>query len=135
MLDPALLDILVCPVDRGPLLHIDDVLYNPRLRRAYRIENDIPVLLVDEAADVDTAPVQPDSDVRVEVDEHLVRGVGEQPAHPLARRRAAQAPRAGLLPAHHVAVGGAPQNFGITSTPPPMKGKPAFAAIKQKSIF
>lgn len=55
MLDPALLDILVCPVDRGPLLHIDDVLYNPRLRRAYRIENDIPVLLVDEAADVDTA--------------------------------------------------------------------------------
>lgn len=55
MLDPALLDILVCPVDRGPLLHIDGVLYNPRLRRAYRIENDIPVLLVDEAADVDTA--------------------------------------------------------------------------------
>jgi uncharacterized protein YbaR (Trm112 family) len=55
VLDPALLDILVCPVDRGPLLHIDGVLYNPRLRRAYRIENDIPVLLVDEAADVDTA--------------------------------------------------------------------------------
>ncbi|HPY24045.1 MAG: uncharacterized protein QG655_2399 [Actinomycetota bacterium] len=55
MLDPALLDILVCPIDRGPLLHLDDVLYNPRLRKAYRIENNIPVLLVDEAADVDTA--------------------------------------------------------------------------------
>ena len=55
MLDPALLDSLVCPIDRGPLLHLDDVLYNPRLRKAYRIENNIPVLLVDEAADVDTA--------------------------------------------------------------------------------
>ena len=55
MLDPALLDILVCPIDRGPLLHLDDVLYNPRLRKAYRIENNIQVLLVDEAADVDTA--------------------------------------------------------------------------------
>lgn len=55
MLDPALLDILVCPIDRGPLTHVDGVLYNPRLRKAYRIENDIPVLLVDEAAEVDTS--------------------------------------------------------------------------------
>lgn len=51
-MDPKLLDILVCPDDRGPLLHIDDLLYNPRLRRAYRIEEGIPVLLVDEATDV-----------------------------------------------------------------------------------
>jgi uncharacterized protein YbaR (Trm112 family) len=29
------------------------VLYNPRLRRAYRIEDGIPVLLVDEARNVD----------------------------------------------------------------------------------
>ena len=44
-------DILVCPEDRGPLLLVDDeFLYNPRLRRAYRIEDGIPVLLVDEAA-------------------------------------------------------------------------------------
>lgn len=53
MLDPALLDIVVCPLDRGPLLHLGGVLYNPRLRKAYRIEDDIPVLLADEAADVD----------------------------------------------------------------------------------
>ena len=53
MLDEKLLAILVCPADRGPLLHCDDVLYNPRLRRAYRIEDGIPVLLVDEARDVD----------------------------------------------------------------------------------
>ena len=53
MLDEKLLTILVCPADRGPLLHRGDVLYNPRLRRAYRIEDGIPVLLVDEARDVD----------------------------------------------------------------------------------
>jgi uncharacterized protein len=57
MLDDSLLSILVCPADRGPLVLTEDehgaVLYNPRLRRAYRIEDDIPVLLVDEARDVD----------------------------------------------------------------------------------
>ncbi|HVQ53322.1 MAG TPA: Trm112 family protein [Mycobacterium sp.] len=53
MLDEKLLSILVCPQDRGPLLLVDDeFLYNPRLRRAYRIEDGIPVLLVDEAAAV-----------------------------------------------------------------------------------
>lgn len=51
-LDPKLLDILVCPVDRGPLVHVGDALYNPRLRKAYRIDEGIPVLLVDEAVDV-----------------------------------------------------------------------------------
>jgi uncharacterized protein YbaR (Trm112 family) len=51
VLDDKLLSILVCPDDRGPLLLIsdDELLYNPRLRRAYRIEDGIPVLLVDEA--------------------------------------------------------------------------------------
>jgi uncharacterized protein YbaR (Trm112 family) len=57
MLDDSLLSILVCPADRGPLVLIDDaegaLLYNPRLRRAYRVEEGIPVLLVDEARDVD----------------------------------------------------------------------------------
>ena len=48
MLDEKLLSILVCPEDRGPLLLIgdDEFLYNPRLRRAYRIVDGIPVLLV-----------------------------------------------------------------------------------------
>ena len=57
MVDDSLLRILVCPTDRGPLLLVDsgdaELLYNPRLRRAYRIEDGIPVLLVDEARDVD----------------------------------------------------------------------------------
>lgn len=55
-LDAALLDILVCPIDRGTLLLVggetDGILYNPRLRKAYRIEDSIPVLLPDEARDV-----------------------------------------------------------------------------------
>ncbi|OBK78057.1 Trm112 family protein [Mycobacterium sp. 1164985.4] len=52
-LDEKLLDILVCPQDRGPLLLVgDEYLYNPRVRRAYRIDDGIPVLLVDEAVDI-----------------------------------------------------------------------------------
>ncbi|MFN3002596.1 Trm112 family protein [Mycolicibacterium wolinskyi] len=54
MVDDKLLSILVCPQDRGPLLLAgEDRLYNPRLRRAYRIEDGIPVLLVDEAIAID----------------------------------------------------------------------------------
>ena len=57
MIDETLLSILVCPADRGPLLLVgkgdQELLYNPRMRRAYRIEDGIPVLLIDEARDVD----------------------------------------------------------------------------------
>ena len=57
MVDDFLLSILVCPADRGPLTLVDEngvqLLYNPRLRRAYRIDDGIPVLLIDEARDVD----------------------------------------------------------------------------------
>ncbi|MGB3486328.1 MAG: Trm112 family protein [Mycobacterium sp.] len=52
MLDTKLLGIIVCPIDRGPLMYTADLLYNPRLRRAYRIDDGIPVLLVDEAREV-----------------------------------------------------------------------------------
>ncbi|EHB44727.1 Trm112 family protein [Mycolicibacterium vinylchloridicum] len=52
MLDDKLLKILVCPADRGPLVLVDQVLYNPRLHKAYRIEDGIPVLLIDEAVEV-----------------------------------------------------------------------------------
>ena len=46
-LEGALLEILVCPIDKRGLLYFADdaVLYNPRLRRLYRIENDIPFML------------------------------------------------------------------------------------------
>lgn len=56
-LDPMLLEVLACPEDKGPLLYFeaDGFLYNPRLRRRYRIEDDIPIMLVDEAVEVDDA--------------------------------------------------------------------------------
>ena len=56
-LDPRLLEILACPEDKGPLLYFEEesVLYNPRLHRAYAVQDDIPVMLIDEATDVDDA--------------------------------------------------------------------------------
>lgn len=54
-LDPKLLEILACPEDKGPLLYFADEqsLYNPRLKRRYRVENDIPIMLIDEGEQVD----------------------------------------------------------------------------------
>jgi uncharacterized protein len=54
VLPEGLLKILVCPVDKGDLVYFADegLLYNPRLRRAYRIEGDIPVLLAERAEPV-----------------------------------------------------------------------------------
>jgi uncharacterized protein YbaR (Trm112 family) len=56
-LDPLLLDVLACPVDKGPLLWFEDeeILYNPRLHRSYRVVDGVPVLLVEEGADVGDA--------------------------------------------------------------------------------
>ena len=56
-LDPLLLDVLACPVDKGPLLWFEDedVLYNPRLKRSYAVADGVPVLLVDEAVSVGDA--------------------------------------------------------------------------------
>lgn len=54
-LDPELVAILACPEDKGPLYYFadDGFLYNPRLKRRYRIVDDIPVLLIEEAETVD----------------------------------------------------------------------------------
>ena len=53
VIDQRLRSLLVCPEDRGPLLLVgDEFLYNPRLRRAYRIDDGVPVLLISEAVTV-----------------------------------------------------------------------------------
>ena len=54
-LDQRLLEILACPEDKGPLLYFakDNFLYNRRLKRRYRIEDDIPVMLIEEAMSLD----------------------------------------------------------------------------------
>ena len=53
-LDLELLAILACPEDKENLIYIaeDEVLYNPRLHKAYDIRNGIPVLLVSESRKV-----------------------------------------------------------------------------------
>ncbi|MCS5480819.1 Trm112 family protein [Corynebacterium sp. YIM 101645] len=58
-LDPKLLEVLACPKDKGPLTYLEDqqVLVNERLGLAYRIDDGIPVMLIDEAT-----PWRPASD-------------------------------------------------------------------------
>ena len=66
-LDPRLLAVLACPVDKGPLYSLgdDDGLYNPRLHRRYVVREGIPVMLPDEAVEV--APAEAAAlDARIE---------------------------------------------------------------------
>lgn len=51
MLEGALLRILACPIDKLAMLYFADeeLLYNPRLRRVYQIENGVPLLLAQQA--------------------------------------------------------------------------------------
>jgi uncharacterized protein YbaR (Trm112 family)/drug/metabolite transporter (DMT)-like permease len=53
-LDPLLLDLLACPIDKQALLYLaeDGVLYNPRLRRRYQVCDGIPVMLADQGQTV-----------------------------------------------------------------------------------
>lgn len=54
-LSKELLDLLVCPIDHQTLAYVPGkgVLYNPRLKKAYAIENSIPIMLAESARDVD----------------------------------------------------------------------------------
>ncbi|MDJ0770512.1 MAG: Trm112 family protein [Ilumatobacter sp.] len=56
-LAPALLAILACPDDKGPLFYIESesVLFNPRLRRTYDVRDGIPVMLIEESNALDDA--------------------------------------------------------------------------------
>ncbi len=55
--DTKLLEYLACPEDKGALWYFEDenTLYNPRLHRRYLIRDGIPVMLIDEAEEVDAA--------------------------------------------------------------------------------
>lgn len=50
-LDRELLDILACPESKAPLLYFEEeqFLFCPTSKLKYRIEDGIPVMLVDEA--------------------------------------------------------------------------------------
>lgn len=56
-LDRDLLDILVCPKSREPLVYFEaeGFLFCPASSLKYRIEDEIPVMLVEEAEAVDEA--------------------------------------------------------------------------------
>lgn len=54
-LDPALLEILVCPESHAPLREVGDWLVStdPATRRRYPVRDGIPVMLLDESEVLD----------------------------------------------------------------------------------
>ncbi len=50
-LDPELLEILVCPESKRPLIYFEreDFLFCPDSKLKYRVEDGIPVMLIEEA--------------------------------------------------------------------------------------
>ena len=56
-LSRELLDVLVCPKSKQPLVYFasESFLFCPSSRLKYRIDDGVPVLLVDEAVEVDAA--------------------------------------------------------------------------------
>lgn len=54
-IDPRLLEILVCPLTKGPLVYDDEAqeLISERAGLAYPIRDGIPIMLVDEARRID----------------------------------------------------------------------------------
>jgi uncharacterized protein YbaR (Trm112 family) len=59
-LSRELLDVLVCPKSKQPLVYFEreGFLLCPASRLRYRIEDDVPVLLVDEATEVAAAEIE-----------------------------------------------------------------------------
>ena len=53
-IDPTLLEILVCPVSHAPLIEVGDHLVStdPSTRLRYRVEDGIPIMLVEEAEEM-----------------------------------------------------------------------------------
>ncbi len=56
-IDPRLLEVLICPASREPLTFDRDrnELVSKKARLAYPIRNGVPIMLVDEARDLDDA--------------------------------------------------------------------------------
>lgn len=55
-LDPKLLEILVCPLTKGPLIYDRErqELISEKARLAYPIRDGIPIMLADEARNLDS---------------------------------------------------------------------------------
>ena len=48
LIDPELLEILACPIDKSPVKLVGDRLVCEAQQHKYRIEDGIPIMLVDE---------------------------------------------------------------------------------------
>lgn len=59
-IDPKLLEILVCPVSRGPLIYDPEKgeLISEKAGLAYPIREGVPIMLADEARELDAAELQ-----------------------------------------------------------------------------
>ncbi|MFC6199310.1 Trm112 family protein [Ponticaulis profundi] len=59
-LDPRLLEVLVCPVTRGPLIYDPDAkeLVSQKAGLAYPIRDGVPVMLADEARELEPSEAQ-----------------------------------------------------------------------------
>ena len=57
-IDPRLLEILVCPLTKGPLVYNRETqeLISKKAGLAYPIRDGIPIMLVDEARELDETP-------------------------------------------------------------------------------
>ena len=53
-IDRRLLEVLVCPLTRGPLVYdrVNDELISHHARKAYPVRAGVPIMLVDEARDL-----------------------------------------------------------------------------------
>ena len=53
-IDPRLLEVLVCPLTRGPLVYdrANNELISHQARKAYPVWDGVPIMLVDEARDL-----------------------------------------------------------------------------------
>ena len=60
--DPRVLEILICPVSRQTLSYDRnaDELISPKARLAYPIRNGIPIMLQEEARDLDLTDADPE---------------------------------------------------------------------------
>ncbi|MEE8333527.1 MAG: Trm112 family protein [Alphaproteobacteria bacterium] len=56
--DPKLLEILVCPVTKGPLTYDEEAqeLISEKAQLAFPIRDGIPIMLADEARQLDDTP-------------------------------------------------------------------------------
>lgn len=59
-LSQSLLDVLACPESKQPLIYFEEegFLFCPASKLKYRIDNGIPVLLIDEAERLDDAAAE-----------------------------------------------------------------------------